>query len=202
MGGALVRNPPLRRMIEKTVAELKIRTFVETGTSNGITSIWAANLFDDVYTIEIDIDKALALVDDFKGHPNIHTFYGDSGELIKPIVMGMTRGEKVYPGIHEPAIFWLDAHGPDYQPPLLEELQVVFDHPYDDIIYIDDAQYYWLQCFVQWPTMDEIRNLLDGYALALVADAMIAYPPKWGKFMRTLTESERRSTYIPEEGIG
>lgn len=202
MGGSLVRNPPLRRMVEKTVAELGIKVFVETGTNNGLTAKWAAGVFKRVITIEADTEKAMAASDLFAGFPNVSFYYGDSGELLESVVKGMPRGEKAYPGIYEPALFWLDAHNTTDRPPIREELDVILSHGQDHIIYIDDAQYFWMQGFHDWPTMTELRICLAKHAVALVSDAMVAYPPKWGKFLKEIARNERRSTYIPGEGIG
>jgi hypothetical protein len=185
-------------MIEKTVAELGTKLFIETGSNRGKTALWASALFDHVITIEADEAKYLRTKTTVTEWPktrdpkgvrveNIHPYWGDSA-----IVLPHLLSEHV----KEPAIFWLDAHNKTDRPPLREELIAVIQHPYDDIIYIDDAQYSWMQCYIGWPTMDEIRGYLGGYALALVSDAMIAYPAKHADLLKRIAKAERRSSFV------
>ena len=193
MGGSLCRNAPLRRMVEKTAKELGIRVFVETGTHLGRTAEWAARIFDDVLTIELDEAKYESISERVWANPplfgTIHPYWGDAGEVLPHLLANAV--------IREPAVFWLDAHNFTDRPPIRETLAAVLAQSDDHVIYIDDAQFYWLQAFPGWPTMDELREMLDGRALALVADSMIAYPPKWGRFLRKIAKAEKRSTLIP-----
>lgn len=193
MGGPLSKNAPLCRMIQTTAAELGYKVFVETGANRGKSSFWAAGIFEDVITIESDKDKYDQLVavledkNEWKEALNVHAYWGDAGKVLPRLL---------HECINEPALFWLDAHNPTDRPPIRETLHAILSHPFDHIIYIDDAQYYWMQCYVDWPGMDELRDLLEGYALALVSDAMIAYPPRWSEFLRKIARAERRSSFV------
>ena len=119
-----------------------IGTLVETGTYQGISTLWAAIRFNRVLTIE----KQISFHEDAKerciDYPNIDFILGDSREVLAPAIAN----------IASPLLFWLDAHnenslfgnGPN-DCPILEELDAIFARANPtDVILIDD-----LHCFIR-----------------------------------------------------
>jgi hypothetical protein len=103
--------------IVRLCAVHKIKTIVETGTQYGSTTRALALLADQVVTVEMASFSVFGLP------PNVLPLHMDSPEALRMVL----------PDIARPALFYLDAHGPD-KTPLLEELsvltkQVLFDCP-------------------------------------------------------------------------
>lgn len=111
--------------------------FIETGTFQGGTALWAAKHFERVRTIEFSkkwFDKTSQML---KSITNIDFIFGDSRVELKLII------EK----LKEPSIFWLDAHwcnmgsyGEEDQCPLIEEIEILSSSPLNHCILIDDAR--------------------------------------------------------------
>ena len=149
-------------LVAKLKAFAGINVFVETGTFTGGTSRWAAELFETVYTIEINPELRAKAMDLSKDYDNIHFLLGNSKEVLPENLTNF--GDK--------AIFWLDGHysggitgGESDQCPVMEELKCLtkVKEPY---ILIDDAR-----CFLgrppkplnseDWPQIDEVFKFLD-----------------------------------------
>lgn len=171
MGGSLGRNKSLREMVKRTACALGIQVFIETGTYKGATAIWAASVFRDVYTIDISPRMQSSAIEAAKkgGITNIHAILGDSGDVLSSLLPRE---------IHEITLFWLDAHDDKNEPPIQKELAAAVPHPYDDVIFIDDARIFVHQNLVEWPTLARLRKMLAGYIVVLVHDAIVAYPAK------------------------
>ncbi len=191
MGGSLARNRSLCRMVEKTVEALDIQVFVETGTYKGATALWAASVFRDVYTIDINPRMQSSAIEAAKrsGVKNIHAILGDSGDVLSSLLPRK---------IHELALFWIDAHDDKHRPPIREELAAIVPHPYDHIIFIDDARLFVLQNLVEWPSLGELRRRLDGYTMVLVHDAIMAYTPKHEKLLKQIVAHEHGAVLLQE----
>lgn len=117
-----------------------LRFFVETGTHVGETSWALKDIFEKIFTVEIEPDlyeKATRLFDG----TNVQTFYGDSAEVL-PSMVGHLGGQ--------PALFWIDAHwsrdGPapdDRQSPVKAELEFLLGlEQKRHVIMVDDARYF------------------------------------------------------------
>ncbi|MEM8901125.1 MAG: hypothetical protein AAGC85_23650 [Bacteroidota bacterium] len=149
-------------LVEKLKAFGDINVFVETGTFTGGTSRWAASLFDQVYTIEINPELRAQAMDLSTDFDNINFLLGNSKEVLPENL----------PKFGDSVLFWLDGHysggitgGESDQCPVMEELQslVGVKNPY---ILIDDAR-----CFLgrppkplnsdDWPGIDEIFSFLE-----------------------------------------
>lgn len=86
---------------QKLRDEFSIDTVIETGTFVGDTTIWLADNFKTVHTIEIDniyLNKAKAQC---KNHDNIIFHLGNSGTSLNDIISNIT-GENIF--------VFLDAH--------------------------------------------------------------------------------------------
>lgn len=77
-----------------------IKTIVETGTWHGDSTLWAAEYFDLVYTVELDPDFYTDCLDRFEHIDNIMAFCGDTRDRLPLIINKLT----------EPTLFFLDAH--------------------------------------------------------------------------------------------
>jgi len=161
----LTVNKHLRGMITETQRVLKLGLFIETGTYRGESARWAATIFPKVYTIEIDKDMHEAVR---KNRPdNMYLILGDSKVELPKLV-------KV---IHEPALFWIDAHFGTSRPPVLEEISCIIASPFDHIMYVDDTLLYDNnKSYSDWPGTPELESALDGYALSRIGGALVAYP--------------------------
>lgn len=106
-----------------------IETAVETGTWLGDTTAFLGYLFDQVYTMEIDVATFEKSAARFKNDPTIEVCYGNSPDILRQI-LPMLEGQRL--------IFYLDAHWlADW--PLLNELEVISKTHRDNcIIVIDD----------------------------------------------------------------
>lgn len=97
---APVPHPIKRQMVKQYAARYGLRTFVETGTYKGAMVESVRNVFEMIYSIELD-PKLFALASKkFSVYHHITILQGDSG-----IVLG-----QVVPLLSSPALFWLDGH--------------------------------------------------------------------------------------------
>jgi hypothetical protein len=125
--------------------------FIETGTFMGdgiYNAIWAG--FSEIYSIELSdylYERTLPYIKDF---PNVRLIHGDSGRLLKYLLME----------IDKQVTFWLDAHYSEqctaYGPsPLFKELDAINNHYIKThTILIDDISDY---------NIDEIKLLIPDY---------------------------------------
>jgi len=112
------------------------RVFVETGTFFGDTTAAVADLFERCYTIELSPELYTRAQKRFAGTPHVICVNGDSSAELA----------RVLEDVHEPALFWLDAHasggvtadgGFD---PIMQELGTIFRHRIKGhVVLVDDA---------------------------------------------------------------
>ncbi len=125
-----------RELILDYARRYNLRTFVETGTYAGDTVEYVRQSFDQVHSIELSEDWYRKCQKKFKGCPNVHLYNGDSGEILKDILLSL--GET-------PLLLYLDAHyssgdtaeGCD---PLEKELEAFFGGGATGVVMIDDQQ--------------------------------------------------------------
>lgn len=176
-----------KKLALKLANEANIDTFIETGTYKGNTARWAAGNFDYVTTIEAykpRYQKTKAGLKD--RYPSIKFCLGDSRTRL---LSERQRAKR------ESVMLWLDAHwcgnyeksqGTDGECPLIDELKHV---GINDIVMIDDAR-----LFVnppprphdpgQWPTYQEIKNMLPGRYIRIVGDVIVAVPRRYAYVVR------------------
>jgi hypothetical protein len=159
--------------------------FVETGTFKGKTSIWAAGIFNEVYTIENSKELFDSTSKSLTEYRNIHPLYGNSALQLKNVISE----------INQRAIFWLDAHwcggntyGNDDPCPLLDEIRIIKQSGYNHIIIIDDARFFLKpppkpQNSDLWPGLKEILDLLnkDNSYFTFVSEDVIVALPETGR---------------------
>lgn len=171
MGGSL-KEEEIVSILSKHPIYGKIKTFIETGTYKGETSIIASKFFT-VYTIEINEERHIEAKEKYN-HSNINFYLGDSVEILKKFQENPM-----------PTMFFLDAHqsGNDTSNngknvPLLDELDIILkNNYYPCIIIIDDVRLfdnYW-----DWKgiTVENIVNIfgnrLKDYSIS--NDRMVIY---------------------------
>ena len=159
-----------------------VSTFIETGTFEGGTAIWASNHFQNVLTIENSRILYDRVVEKNKHIENIDFRFGNSSENLKQIL----------PKLDKTAIFWLDAHwcsgdsyGENSQCPIIQELETLIKSGTPHCILIDDARLFLSppprpNQIDQWPTIDHILNILQSgderYYIVVSEDVIIAVP--------------------------
>ena len=162
----------MKYILPQLLTEYSFSNFIETGTGNGDTAAWAADLFDNVYTIEARLSKHNYAALKYGDIYNVDFLPGDSRVLLPLLLEGIT----------EPCVFWLDAHFVGnrqiaYQLsdecPLREELITIMAHSWKQrlqhLIFIDDAALFTgdftypdpRHDINQWPTLEDILALTD-----------------------------------------
>jgi len=167
--------------------EYKIKNFIETGTFQGDTSLWAADHFEKVITIEASDEYYNTCKNKFKNKNNIDLYKGLSYEVLDNL-------KDEY--LNAPAIFWLDSHwtgegsfGKDIIHPLLPELKVIRQTGIIHFIFIDDLRFLSYPTRVgsgdEWPLVGDIFRTLNFnigyeddifYNFSLLGDCIFAFP--------------------------
>jgi len=106
--------------------------FVETGTHHGAGVQQALNEgFKTVYSIELNAQLFAECYHKFANNNNVNLVFGDSGIVLKDIL----------DNVNVPITFWLDAHNGDATAALLQELEIIKNHPIKThTILIDDLR--------------------------------------------------------------
>jgi hypothetical protein len=177
----LVRMGPPQSLIERIVSNYRIENFVETGTYYGNTSIWASNLFENVFTIENSVELHNQVIDKYGEVENIDFILGDSRIQLK----------KILENLEGQTLVWLDAHwsgdftyGETDQCPLLEEIEIINSLQPNLYLFIDDARLFLSPPHPphnvnQWPDIVEVISSLqskpDRY-IVIIEDCIIVTP--------------------------
>lgn len=171
------------KLVEYIKNTYRIDTFIETGTYKGKSTLWAAQIFENVYTIEAYEPYYKGAIRKFKNHNNVVAYLGDSRELLC----------KVLCTNNTPAILWLDAHWignaqlaheQKDECPILEELASVVQTGVSHFILIDDARLFLSKPQkphdpAQWPSYCKIETILDGWDLNVKNDIIICVPKEY-----------------------
>lgn len=123
--------------IKKSYTDFPV--FVESGTFMTETTHIVADLFEKVYTIELEPGLYERAVSIFKENPAVDVIFGDTLKILPTILESETRN----------SIFWLDGHnsGPgtavgEVDFPALEECEII-DNQYKGefaLVLIDDVR--------------------------------------------------------------
>jgi len=108
-----------------------IDAVVETGTCQGCSTVFFAQCFDQVHTIEISRDSCSKASHKLQKYSNVQCHLGSSEKVLKEILPSL-EGKRI--------LFYLDAHWDSYWP-LLDELnEISKTHKDNCVIVIDDVQ--------------------------------------------------------------
>jgi hypothetical protein len=158
--------------------------FIETGTYKGDTTNVAADVFDQVHTIELGVDLYEKAKERFIEKPNVFLYCGNSPDVLKQIL----------PTISERVILWLDSHwsGGDTvlgeeNTPVIKEIEAIKKSGHKNcIILIDDIRcfdpensFYSTGMHYGYPSVHElkkaIKSINKNYCVQILGDILIAY---------------------------
>lgn len=166
-------------------ADVQYPLFIETGTYQGKTSAWAAQVFNIVETIEIASTLFEKAKVEYQDVINIRFNLGDSSIVLNEILQRH----------QEPAVFWLDGHwcggesgGEEQECPILQEIAIIRTHAHpDSIILIDDARLFLAppplpHSANKWPDVGEVIRWLSAFdvncEIRIVDDVIYCVPHK------------------------
>lgn len=185
MGSAVFGIPQDEALI---IRDAGCRTFVETGTYKMRSTLWAADHFDSVFSVEADPERYAACRTTLATAPPpqnwITLLRGDSGKVL-PDVLAM---------LVTPALFWLDAHymtgdKTAAECPVLDEIAaIVAAGGNDHCILIDDARLFLLPPPPPadpgaWPDMHDLTDALSvipGHQIIVRDDVIYSVPAQIG----------------------
>lgn len=155
------KKPPTPQLIKQLIvkqyaSKYSIRTFIETGTYLGSMIDNVKNIFDKIYSIELDKLLYKRARKKFAGSNHISLYLGDSSQLLPTILKK----------IDEPTLFWLDAHYSDgitakgnLTTPIMQEIRSILKHRQKKhIILIDDAILFIGKN--NYPTIGKLKNII------------------------------------------
>ena len=153
-------SPPAilkQKIVKKYANKFSINLFVETGTFYGSMVYATKNVFEKIYSIELDNYFYKRAKNLFLRYKHISIIQGDSAEILPEIISK----------INQPCLFWLDAHYSggntakgEIETPILQELNYILNNSkFDNVILIDDAQYFIGEN--DYPTLRELRTLIS-----------------------------------------
>ncbi len=160
--------------------KFELEDFVETGTFQGTSAVWASGHFKRVFTIEANEPLWQAARTRHGRCANVQFILGNSPEQLT----------KLLPNLRRP-LFWLDAHwcgphtaGESNECPLLAELAAIAAARIEpNVILIDDARYFLApppsghnHKWEQWPDLAAVLSALSdgGNPYIFVEDDVIA----------------------------
>jgi len=145
-----------QRKVKKFARRFNCKIFIETGTYKGKMVESVQNVFEKIYTIELDKSLCEQAREKFKHKRHIQVLAGDSGTILAEIIKE----------ISDTALFWLDAHysggitaSGEQETPIEAELKTILSsRQIGDVILIDDAR-----LFVgdnDYPTITQLRKMI------------------------------------------
>ena len=176
---------------------LPLSTFVETGTFEGDTTASVAQLFQNIYTVELADELFANAKKRFENFANIKPIHGSSPEVLEAL-----RNELE----DQSVLYWLDAHwcgkitaGETYECPLIQELQAIGKLNDQSVILIDDARMIAAPPPLphnasEWPSLievvTELVKLSDKHRLALINDVFVFVPESISQDMVQFSRSK------------
>lgn len=168
-------HDPIATFVTLPRDRFDITTLVETGTFEGESTLWAAEHFANVVTIDIRDDDRGTAYDRCRDHRNIVFIHGDTRDALPEVIATLDR----------PALIWLDAHaapglfGDAHDWPILDELEIINRSPHKHFILIDDAHCFLPGSpFLECPTIERIdtKARQGGYVYRINHDVIAMVP--------------------------
>jgi len=181
-------------LVGMLAAELRLNSFVETGTYEGASVRAVLPFFDEIHTIELSDELRSQAEEAFAESPQVHVHGGRSEEALGKLVPKIrNKGKRT--------LFWLDAHwsdepasaGEDQACPLLGELAAIETLGTDSVVLIDDARLFLAPPPSpadpdQWPELEEVLSALselsDQHEPLVIDDVIVFFPRKVGDAVR------------------
>jgi hypothetical protein len=147
---------PKRLYLRGVLQRFGIRSFVETGTSEGFTVCAVHGLVDQLVSIELQDAKYQQALCENLNIPHVKILHGDSAVVLEQVVQHLRR---------RPTLFWLDSHmseadGVPDSTPIEAEIRNVLHHWPAEMTWlmIDDARLFGAS---PYPTLDHVRQLIE-----------------------------------------
>jgi FkbM family methyltransferase len=180
------QNALCSEFLQDLAQRFGIRAFVETGTYLGGTAEAAAEIFEDVHTIELSAELAQQATARLVARKNVRVYQGDSLELLPQILKRLSG----------PALFWLDGHWSTgrtargkVNTPILDELRAIKESGIRDaVILIDDLRLFGKpsqqvdssSSLHGYPDLNEIHRAVmaidSSYQFLVLGDVALACP--------------------------
>jgi hypothetical protein len=147
-------------VVKEYARQYRLGTLVETGTYLGFMIRATLRVFQRVYSVELDEVLHRRAARKFSRYKHITVLQGDSSTVLA----------KLLPSLHEPCLFWLDAHhssGATFKTgkgnlltPIVAELEQILAHSHaqQHVILIDDAREFTGEN--DYPTLSALRELV------------------------------------------
>jgi hypothetical protein len=118
-------------VVRQIIDAMDARAIVETGTHRGTTTEFFSKLSIPVHSVEIQPRLHAYSRIRLRAHHNVVLHLGDSADVLR-----MLAHDSTFP--NQRVFFYLDAHSWDNNPPLDEELALVFGNWSEAVVMIDD----------------------------------------------------------------
>lgn len=172
------------RLASFLTKNLKLSSFVETGTFKGDTVAAILHDFRKIVSVELSQELWADAARRFESYPNVRILQGDSVARLHEL-----KNELQGAGV----LYWLDAHwcvatdtaGEQSQCPLLGELAAIATLNTDSVVLIDDARLFLAPPLApheitHWPTFNQITQSLHAlsseHEIMVLNDVIVFFP--------------------------
>ena len=164
-GAPIPASPSVKRaMLRRTAQEHGLRVLIETGTFRGDTVMALRRDFDRIVSVELSPELHARAVQT-RRQRNAELLLGDSGEVLPGVLATL----------HQPALFWLDAHYSggvtalgDRVSPISSELDVILGHAVrGHVVLVDDAREFHDSARSGYPDAEVIAAAARQYNYAM-----------------------------------
>lgn len=135
--------PQLTEKLYSLITTPETYHYIETGTYRGQGIKEMMGYYDFVHSIELSEQHYLDAVERFIHYPNVRLYRGNSKTVLPYVLRNLTQPVTVYLDGHfsggNTAFGDENINGVS-NAPLLAELEILRDRPYDDIIIVDDCR--------------------------------------------------------------
>lgn len=143
----------------------RARIFIETGTGwgGGVLVALCAGFFEKIYTVETFEAYFRGAHELYSSNSRVTMIRGDSRSVLPEILKG----------VNERAVIWLDAHSPDEQNPVFDEMDAIARHPVKNHCIMVDDKRMWGCKWACWKDVTPERVMEK--VLAVNPDYRITY---------------------------
>lgn len=180
----------------KITHQFHLTSFIEGGTYRGDTAFWASSHFESVISIELSHVFHERAREKYAAISNIAFHQGDTRQVLR----SLTRSQVCE------SLFWLDSHwsggetaGENDECPILDELDIIFDHACMPFLFIDDARLFLAPPPLphraeQWPEIKAILEKTESknmpFYFFVVDDVIMIGPERARSYITALLQSQ------------